>query len=82
MQEIDIQQRFHLLQREIEAAVSLLKEAKLDFAASLDALKIELEVVKIFMERHHPEFATVYPKLKEEALQAIDPEWLGSKPPA
>jgi hypothetical protein len=30
------------------------------------------------MERHHPGFAESYGKLREEAIQAIDPEWMGS----
>jgi hypothetical protein len=78
MQELDIEQRFHLMQKEIEAAVSLLKEAKLDLTATVDSLKIELEALKTFMERHHPGFADAYPKLKEEAIQAIDPEWMAN----
>ncbi|HYA27247.1 MAG TPA: hypothetical protein VEI95_00410 [Acidobacteriota bacterium] len=78
MQELDIEQRFHLMQKEIEAAVSLLKEAKLDLTATVDSLKIEIEALKTFMKRHHPGFAEAYPKLKEEAIQAIDPEWMAA----
>ena len=78
MHELDIQQRFHMLQREVEAAVSLSKDAKLDFTAAVDSLRIEVEVLKMFLERFHPEFAQLYPKLKEQALQAINPEWIGS----
>jgi hypothetical protein len=76
MKDMDIRQEFHLLQREIEAAVSFLKEAQLNCTAAIDSVRIELEVMKMFIERHHPEFAKIYPKLKEEALQAIDPESL------
>lgn len=78
MQDADIQQRFHLMQKEIEATVSLLKEAKLDLTAAVDSLKLELEVMKIFMERYHPDFRGSYPKLREEAMQVIDPEWMGA----
>ena len=78
MQELDIEQRFHLMQKEIEATVSLLKEAKLDLTASVDSLKIEIEALKSYIERHHPDFAESYPKLKAEAIQAIDPEWLAA----
>lgn len=76
MQELDIEQRFHLMQKEIEATVSLLKEAKLDLTASVDSLKIEIEALKSYIGRHHPDFADSYAKLKMEAIQAIDPEWL------
>ncbi|HUK39685.1 MAG TPA: hypothetical protein VLX11_01525 [Candidatus Acidoferrales bacterium] len=80
MEDADIEQRFHLMQKEIEATVSLMKEIKLDLTAALDSLKIELEVIKAYMDRYHPGFTESYPKLKEEAMQAIDPEWMGSQP--
>ena len=78
MQELDIEQRFHLMQKEIEATVSILKEAKLDLTAAVDSLKIEIEALKTYIERHHADFAESYAKLKEEAIQAIDPEWLAA----
>jgi len=74
----ELEERFHLMQKEIEAAVSLATESKLDLVAAIDSLKIELEVLKAYMERYHPGFAESYPKFKEEAIQAIDPEWMGS----
>ena len=80
MQDADIEQRFHLMQKEIEGTVSLMKEIKLDLTAALDSLKIELEIMKTYMERYHPGFSESYPKLREEAVQAIDPEWIGSEP--
>ena len=78
MQDADIEQRFHLMQKEVEATISLMKEAKLDLMAAIDSLRIEMEVLKTYMERYHPGFSESYPKLREEAIQAIDPEWMGS----
>ena len=78
MQDADIQQRFHLMQREFEAAVSFMREAKIDLTAAIDSLKIEIEILKTYMERHHPGFAESYGKFREEAIQAIDPEWMAS----
>lgn len=77
MQEVDVQQRFHLMQREIEAAASLNKEIKLDLLAAIDSLRIEIEVIKTFIGRHHPGFSESYKRLREDAVQAIDPEWIG-----
>ena len=79
MEDADIEQRFHLMQKEIEATVSLMTESKLDLMTAIDSLRIELEVLKSYMERYHPGFADSYPKFKEEAIQAIDPEWIGSE---
>lgn len=79
MEDADIEQRFHLMQKEIEATVSLMRDNKLDLIAAIDSIKIELEVLKMYMERFHPGFADSYPKFREEAIQAIDPEWIGSQ---
>ena len=80
MEDVDIEQRFHLMQKEIEATVSVMKDARIDLMAAIDLMRIELEVLKMYMERYHPGFSQSYPKLREEAIQAIDPEWMGSQP--
>ena len=80
MENVDIEQRFHLMQKEIEATVSVMKDARIDLMAAIDLMRIELEVLKMYMERYHPGFSQSYPKLREEAIQAIDPEWMGSQP--
>ena len=80
MHDQDIQQRFHLIQQEIEAAASAMREEKLDLTATIDSLKLELETIKLFMERYHPGFSEAYAKLREEAMQAIDSEWTARKP--
>jgi hypothetical protein len=73
----ELKHRFHLMQTEIEATASLLKDAKIDLTSALDSMKIELEILKAYMERYHPDFAKSYAALREEAIQAIDPEWPG-----
>jgi len=78
MQDADIERRFHLMQREFEAAGSFMREAKIDLTTAIDSLKIEIEILKTYMERHHPGFAESYGKFREEAIQAIDPEWMAS----
>jgi hypothetical protein len=79
MNDPEIEQRFHLMQKEIEATASLLKETKIDLTAAIDSLKIEVEILKSYMERYHPEFGKTYPRLREEAIQGIDPEWIGAE---
>jgi hypothetical protein len=79
MEDADIEQRFNLMQKEIEATVSSMRECKLGLTAAIDSLRIELEVLKSYMERYHPGFAESYPKFKEDAIQAIDPEWIGTE---
>ncbi len=84
MEDKELQQRFHLLHQEVEAAVSLVEDVKLNCKTATDALKIEIEILRRFMERYHPDFARRYPELRAEVVQEVDPEWmdLGTPPPS
>ena len=75
MEEIDIKHQFHLLQKEVEAAVSLLEDTKLNLLSTIDALKIEIEVLRRFLGHHYADFTRRYPKLREEVVRQLDPEW-------
>lgn len=79
MEEKDLEHRFHLVQKEIEAAVSLIQDLKLDLFSAADALKIEVEVLHRFMQRFHADFARVYEDLRAEVIQEFDPEWMETK---
>jgi hypothetical protein len=76
MEERDIQQRFHLLQQEVEAATSLVEELKLTGAAATDASKIEVEVLRRLMERSHPDFPQQFAELRAQVFQDVNPEWI------
>jgi hypothetical protein len=76
MEEMDIRQQFHLLQKEIESAGSQTEDLRLQLIAAIDALKIEVEVLRRFMERHHQDFSRRYEALREEVIQQFDPEWV------
>lgn len=78
MEDLDIKHRFHLMQAEIEATASSLKDTKVELTLAIGSIKIELEILKACMERFHPEFGWSYAKLREDAIQAIDPEWSGA----
>ena len=77
MKDPEIEQRFHLMQKEIEATATLLKDAKVEMTAAIDALRIENEIIKKYLQESHPDFAQTYAKIREEAIQAVDPEWIG-----
>lgn len=76
MEEMDIRQQFHLLQKELESAGTRIEDLRLQLIAALDALKIEVEVLQRFMERHHQDFSRKYGDLREEVVQQFDPEWM------
>ena len=45
MNDPEIEQRFHLIQKELEATATLLKDAKAEMAAAIDARRIENEIM-------------------------------------
>jgi hypothetical protein len=44
---------------------------------AIDALKIENEIIKKYLQERHPDFPQTYAKIREDAIQAVDPEWIG-----
>jgi hypothetical protein len=74
----EIHQRFHLLQQEVESAISLVEEARLNGAAVADALKIEVEALRRFMEDYDPDFARRYAELRTQVIHEVNPEWMES----
>jgi hypothetical protein len=74
MEELVIKHQLQLLQQEVAAAVSLTRDLKCKLLPALDLLKIEVEVLKRFMERYHPDFPRHYPELREELMREVGPE--------
>jgi hypothetical protein len=75
MEDADIRQELHLLQKQVEAAVSLLEESKLNLLSQIDGLKIEVEVLKRMLASSHSDFSGQYAQIKDSVTRAIDPEW-------
>lgn len=74
MEERELQQRLHLLHEQVEAAVSLTEDHKLDFTSAIDTLKIEVEVLRRIMRDLHPDFDRIFAATKEKVLHEVDPE--------
>ena len=75
MEDADIKQQLHLLQKQVEAAVSLLEDTKLNLLSQVDSLKIEIEVMKRFLGHHYSDFPRHYPQMKDKVTREVDPEW-------
>jgi hypothetical protein len=75
MEELDIKQRLHLLQKQIETTASLSDETKLDLLAAIDEVKLEVEVMKRFLAHVHPDFTHRYATLREAVIHEVNPEW-------
>lgn len=72
----DVEQQFRFLHKEVEAAVSLTEDTKLNLLAAIDGIRIEVEVLRRFMESYHPDFADQYAPLREEVMRRVNPEWM------
>jgi hypothetical protein len=79
VEEKDIRQQFHLLQKEVETSGSRLEDTRLNLVAAIDALKLEIEILKRFIEHYHADFARRYPELRDELMREVDPEWLAGE---
>ncbi len=76
MEDADIKQQLHLLHKQVEAAVSLFEDSKLNLLSQIDGLKIEIEVLKRLLAISQPDFPRHYEQLKDTVTRAVDPEWL------
>lgn len=68
-----------LLQKAVETAGARIEDTRLNLVATIDALKLEIEVLKRFMERYHADFSHRYPELRDELMREVDPEWLAGE---
>jgi hypothetical protein len=57
----------------------LVEQVKLNCTAATDALKIEIEVLRRFMEHAYPDFPRRYTELKAQVLHAVTPESIEPK---
>jgi hypothetical protein len=75
MEEKDLEQRLHLLARQLESAAAFCQETKLNLMAAIDSLKIEVETLRVYLEKRDPQLAGNYHKLKDELVERLNPEW-------
>lgn len=60
MEDVEIEQRFHLMEKEIEATASLMREGKFDLMAAINSLRIELEVLKSYSSAIKSKLASAF----------------------
>jgi hypothetical protein len=80
MEEFDLKQQLHLLQRQVEAVASLLEETKLSLVSRIDMGELEVEVLRRFLGHAHADFPRRYSALREEVVREVDPEWTEAPP--
>ena len=74
MNNIELEEQLRLLQQELIQGGEIVDELKRDHRAELDALRLEVEVLRQWLMRMHPDMAAQYEELREEVFRQVDPE--------
>jgi hypothetical protein len=74
MKEAEIVEQFRLFQQAIVLAGEAVETLKREQRAALDALRLEVEVLKRCVCQVHPELATQYEAIRATLIREFDPE--------
>jgi hypothetical protein len=74
MKEAEITEQFRLLQQEIVLAGEAIETLQRNQRAEVDALRLDVEVLKRCLFQCHPELAAHYETMRAELMRDIDPE--------
>jgi hypothetical protein len=74
MKEVELAEQFRLLQQEIVLAGEAKETLKRDQRAEIDALRLEVEVLKHCLCRVHPELAAQFEAIRATLIREFDPE--------
>lgn len=75
MSERDLREQIGVISGELESLAERQRQLQLDGRSEIDALRIEIAVLRRFLEQTHPEFADQYQTLREAVLRTVDPEF-------
>ena len=74
MAEAPSAEQFRLLQQEIVLAGEAVETLKRDQRAAIDALRLEVEVLKRCLIQVHPELAAQFAAIRATLIREFDPE--------
>jgi hypothetical protein len=74
MKEAEITEQFRLLQQEILLAGEAIETLKREQRAAIDALRLEVEVLKRCLLQVHPELAAQFETMRATLIREFDPE--------
>ena len=74
MNNIELEEQLRLLQQELIQVGEIADELKRDHRAEIDALRLEVEVLRQCLMRMHPDMAAQYEELRAEVFRQVDPE--------
>ena len=74
MKEAEINEQLRLFQQAIVLAGETVETLKRDQRAAIDALRLEVEVLKRCVCQGHPELATQFEAIRATLIREFDPE--------
>jgi hypothetical protein len=74
MKEAEFDEQFRLFQQAIVLAGEAVETLKREQRAAIDALRLELEVLKRCLFQVHPELATQFETMRADLMREFDPE--------
>ena len=74
MKEAEITEQFRLFQQAIVLAGEAVETLKREQRAAIDALRLEVEVLKRCLFQLHPELATQFETMRADLIREFDPE--------
>ena len=74
MKEAESTEQFRLLQQAIVLAGEAVETLKRDQRAAIDALRLEVEVLKRCLYQVHPELAAQFEAIRATLIREFDPE--------
>ena len=74
MTEAPSAEQFRLLQQEIVLADEAVETLKRNQRAEIDALRLDMEVLKRCLFQLHPELATQFETMRADLIREFDPE--------
>lgn len=77
--EIELEEKFNLLQKEVKVLGEDDDKLRLDLEEAVDSLRLEIECVKTILKEFVPDFQEKYSCVKNNVLREIDPQRLNKK---
>jgi hypothetical protein len=79
MKEAALEEKISLLEKEIRILGEDSDKARLDLEEAVDALKLEIESLKMVLKESIPDFRDKFQSVRKTVLRDIDPEWMNRK---
>jgi len=74
MNNVKVEEQFRLLQQEVILAGEAIENLQREHRAQIDALRLEIEILRRCLKILHPEFDWQDDALREQVLRETDPE--------